>query len=146
MEYNDVYFMRQAIREAIKALEEDEVPVGAVVVVNKQIIARGHNTTERLNDVTAHAEILAITSAANYLGVKYLNDCTIYITLEPCSMCAGALFWSQIGRVVYGASDEKRGFIKSGGELHPKTIKTMGIEAEVCSDLLKDFFRKKRIR
>jgi|TARA_B110000444_G_scaffold223925_1_gene226777 tRNA(adenine34) deaminase len=144
MEFDDVYFMREAIKEAVKAYEEDEVPVGAVVVANKKIIARGHNLTERLTDVTAHAEMQAITSASNYLGVKYLKDCTIYITLEPCSMCAGALFWSQIDRVVFGATDEKRGFNALGIKLHPKTNVTRGIEDEVCTDLLKDFFRSKR--
>ena len=136
--------MREAIKEAVKAYEEDEVPVGAVVVANKKIIARGHNLTERLTDVTAHAEMQAITSASNYLGVKYLKDCTMYITLEPCSMCAGALFWSQIDRVVFGATDEKRGFNALGIKLHPKTNVTRGIEDEVCTDLLKDFFRSKR--
>tara|TARA_B100000768_G_scaffold175828_2_gene187745 strand:+ start:2239 stop:2679 length:441 start_codon:yes stop_codon:yes gene_type:complete len=144
MEFDDVYFMREAIREAVKAFEEDEVPVGAVVVANNKIIARGHNLTERLTDVTAHAEMQAITSAANYLGVKYLKDCTIYITLEPCVMCAGALFWSQIDRVVFGAKDEKRGFNTLGIKVHPKTIVFGGIEEEVCGDLLKDFFRLKR--
>jgi tRNA(adenine34) deaminase len=144
MEFDDVYFMREAIKEAVKAYEEDEVPVGAVVVANKKIIARGHNLTERLTDVTAHAEMQAITSASNYLGVKYLKDCTMYITLEPCSMCAGALFWSQIDRVVFGATDEKRGFNALGIKLHPKTNVTRGIEDEVCTDLLKDFFRSKR--
>ena len=144
MEFDDVYFMREAIREAVKAFEEDEVPVGAVVVANNKIIARGHNLTERLTDVTAHAEMQAITSAANYLGVKYLKDCTIYITLEPCVMCAGALFWSQIDRVVFGAKDEKRGFNTLGIKVHPKTIVLGGIEEEVCGDLLKDFFRLKR--
>lgn len=144
MEFDDVYFMREAIREAVKAFEEDEVPVGAVVVANNKIIARGYNLTERLTDVTAHAEMQAITSAANYLGVKYLKDCTIYITLEPCTMCAGALFWSQIDRIVFGAKDEKRGFNALGIQVHPKTFVTGGIEEEVCTDLLKDFFRSKR--
>ncbi len=144
MEFDDVYFMREAIREAVKAFEEDEVPVGAVVVANNKIIARGYNLTERLTDVTAHAEMQAITSAANYLGVKYLKDCTIYITLEPCTMCAGALFWSQIDRVVFGAKDEKRGFNALGIQVHSKTVVTGGIEEEVCADLLKDFFQSKR--
>jgi tRNA(adenine34) deaminase len=136
--------MREAIREAVKAFEEDEVPVGAVVVANNKIIARGYNLTERLTDVTAHAEMQAITSASNYLGVKYLKDCTLYVTLEPCAMCAGALFWSQIDRVVFGANDEKRGFNALGIKVHPKTTVTGGIEEEVCIDLLKDFFRSKR--
>lgn len=144
MEFDDVYFMREAIREAVKAFEEDEVPVGAVVVANNKIIARGYNLTERLTDVTAHAEMQAITSASNYLGVKYLKDCTLYVTLEPCAMCAGALFWSQIDRVVFGANDEKRGFNALGIKVHPKTTVTGGIEEEVCIDLLKDFFRSKR--
>tara|TARA_B110000444_G_scaffold74530_1_gene70195 strand:- start:2299 stop:2799 length:501 start_codon:yes stop_codon:yes gene_type:complete len=144
MEFDDVYFMREAIREAVKAYEEDEVPVGAVVVANNKIIARGYNLTERLTDVTAHAEMQAITSASNYLGVKYLKDCTLYVTLEPCAMCAGALFWSQIDRVVFGANDEKRGFNALGIKVHPKTTVTGGIEEEVCIDLLKDFFRSKR--
>jgi tRNA(adenine34) deaminase len=144
MEFDDVYFMREAIREAVKAFEEDEVPVGAVVVANNKIIARGYNLTERLTDVTAHAEMQAITSASNYLGVKYLKDCTLYVTLEPCAMCAGALFWSQIDRVVFGANDEKRGFNALRIKVHPKTIVTGGIEEEVCTDLLKDFFRSKR--
>ncbi|MBL6626921.1 MAG: nucleoside deaminase [Bacteroidetes bacterium] len=144
MEFDDVYFMRQAIREALKAYEADEVPVGAIVVSNNQIIARGHNLTEQLHDVTAHAEMQAITAASHYLGAKYLPDCTLYVTLEPCTMCAGALFWTQIGRIVYGASDEKRGFRTMGGQFHPKTQVTTGIEAEVCGDLMSEFFRSKR--
>jgi tRNA(adenine34) deaminase len=142
--YDDKFFMREALKEANKAFEADEIPVGAVVVCNKRIIARAHNLTERLNDVTAHAEMQAITAASNYLGAKYLNDCTLFVTLEPCTMCAGALFWSQIGRVVYGAADEKRGFTKSGGSLHPKTEVSQGIMTEECSDLMVEFFRKKR--
>ena len=136
--------MRQAIREAMNAYDQDEVPVGAVVVANGQIIARAHNLTERLHDVTAHAEMQAITAASNALGAKYLPDCTLYVTLEPCTMCAGALFWSQIGRVVYGASDVKRGFHTMGGQLHPKTKVTAGVEADVCGDLMTEFFRAKR--
>lgn len=146
MEFDDLYFMRQAICEAVKAFEEDEVPVGAVIVSKNKIIARGYNRTERLKDVTAHAEMQAITSASNYLGAKYLNDCTLYVTLEPCSMCAGAIFWSQMDRVVYGATDFKRGFNALGTNLHPKTKISKGIEEEVCADLLSDFFRKKRIK
>lgn len=142
--YDDEYFMRQALEEAYKALEEDEIPVGAVVVSKDRIIGRGYNQTERLNDVTAHAEMLAITAAANYLGGKYLRDCTLYVTLEPCNMCAGALFWSQISKVVYGASDEKRGFIGSGSKLHPKTQLVGGVLRDESSKMLKDFFQAKR--
>jgi len=141
---DDVRFMRLAIQEAVKAMDQDEVPVGAVVVWQNRVIARGHNLTERLHDVTAHAEMQAITAASHELAAKYLPDCTLYVTLEPCTMCAGALFWSQIGRVVYGASDEKRGFRSMGGQLHPKTLVTTGVEAELCGDLLTDFFRAKR--
>ncbi len=142
--YDDKYFMREALKEANKAFEVDEIPVGAVVVCNNRIIARAHNLTERLNDVTAHAEMQAITAASNYLGAKYLNDCTLFVTLEPCAMCAGALFWSQIGRVVYGAADEKRGFNTMGGSMHPKTEISNGIMQDECSNLMVEFFRKKR--
>lgn len=142
--YDDEYFMRQALEEAYKALEEDEIPVGAVVVSKDRIIGRGYNQTERLNDVTAHAEMLAITAAANYLGGKYLKDCTLYVTLEPCNMCAGALFWSQISKVVYAAEDGKRGFLESGAKLHPKTQLVGGILREESSRILKEFFRSKR--
>ena len=142
--YDDEYFMRQALEEAYKALEEDEIPVGAVVVSKDRIIGRGYNQTERLNDVTAHAEMLAITAAANYLGGKYLRDCTLYVTLEPCNMCAGALFWSQISKVVYGAADEKRGFMGSGSKLHPKTQLVGGVLRDESSKMLKDFFQAKR--
>lgn len=142
--YSDERFMREAIKEAVKARELNEVPVGAVVVSQNRIIARAHNLTERLHDVTAHAEMQAITAAANHLGAKYLTDCTLYVTLEPCQMCAGALFWSQIGKVVYGANDPKRGFLKEGGKLHPKTQLVTGVEAAACSDLLVEFFRRKR--
>jgi tRNA(adenine34) deaminase len=142
---NDVYFMGEALKEAQKAFEADEVPVGAVVVANGKIIARGHNLTERLNDVTAHAEMQAITSAENALGGKYLIDCTLFVTLEPCVMCAGALFWSQLSRLVYGASDPKRGFSSVPVPiLHPKTEITKGISAEACEKILKDFFEGKR--
>jgi tRNA(adenine34) deaminase len=142
---DDVYFMRAALQEAHKAYEEDEIPVGAVVVCNQRIIARSHNMTERLQDVTAHAEMLAITSAAHYLGFKYLNDCTLYVTLEPCVMCAGALFWSQLGRLVYGADDLKQGFsMKHRSLLHPKTIVSKGILAEDAGQLIRDFFSSKR--
>ncbi len=142
---SDDYFMREALKEAKKAFDADEIPVGAIVVCNNRIIARAHNLTERLNDVTAHAEMQAITSAANFLNGKYLNECTMYITLEPCVMCAGALSWSQIGKIVYGASDTKRGFNLIGNKiLHPKTELLSGIIADECSELLKTFFQKKR--
>ena len=143
--YTDEYFMKQALQEAERAFEADEIPVGAVIVSNNKIIARAHNQTELLNDVTAHAEILAITSAASFLGSKYLSDCTMFITLEPCVMCSGALYWSQIGRVVYGADDDKKGFMRFGKEvLHPSTKLEFGIMYEECSQLLKDFFKTKR--
>lgn len=142
--YDDNYFMREALKEANKAFEADEIPVGAVVVCNNRIIARAHNLTERLNDVTAHAEMQAITAASNYLGAKYLNDCTLFVTLEPCAMCAGALYWSQIGRVVYGAADEKRGFQKVGGAMHPKTEIVTGVLANDCGNIMVEFFRRKR--
>ena len=141
----DEYYMQQALREARAAAAEGEVPVGAVVVAADQIVARGHNQTERLHDVTAHAEVLAITAASEHLGAKYLTDCTLYVTLEPCVMCAGALGWAQVGRIVYGASDEKRGFERLGRSmLHPKTEVTNGVLAEECGVLVKEFFRKKR--
>jgi len=143
--YSDDYFMNEALKEARKAFQADEVPVGAVVVANNIIIARAHNYTERLNDVTAHAEMQAITSAANAIGGKYLNDCTLYVTLEPCLMCAGALHWTHITKIVYGASDEKRGYTQVGQNvLHPKTIVTKGVLEHECSILLKDFFQIKR--
>jgi len=142
---SDEYFMREALKEAKRAFDADEIPVGAIVVCNNRIIARAHNLTERLNDVTAHAEMQAITSAANFLNGKYLNECTMYITLEPCVMCAGALSWSQIGKIIYGASDTKRGFNLVGNKiLHPKTELISGIIADECSELLKTFFQKKR--
>ena len=137
-------YMRAALAEAQVAAEAGEVPVGAVIVAAGRIIARSHNLTELLVDVTAHAEIQAITAASNYLGNKYLQKCTLYVTLEPCPMCAGALFWSQMGHVVYGASDEKRGYQKHGGPMHPKTKMTSGILADECAQLLTDFFAKKR--
>jgi tRNA(adenine34) deaminase len=136
--------MKQALKEALTAFDADEVPVGAVVVCNNRIIGRAHNLTERLTDVTAHAEMQAITSASNFLGAKYLQECTLYVTLEPCAMCAGALFWSQMGKVVFGASDEKRGYSKMGGQLHPKTEVVGGVLENECSDLLVEFFRRKR--
>ncbi|MDG1186547.1 MAG: nucleoside deaminase [Schleiferiaceae bacterium] len=137
-------YMRAALAEAQVAAEAGEVPVGAVIVAAGRIIARSHNLTELLVDVTAHAEIQAITAASNYLGNKYLQKCTLYVTLEPCPMCAGALFWSQMGHVVYGASDDKRGYQKHGGPLHPKTKMTSGILADECAQLLTDFFANKR--
>lgn len=143
--FSDDYFMQQAFVEAQKAFDADEVPVGAVVVMNNQIIARGSNHTETLNDVTAHAEMEAITAAANFLGGKYLTDCALYVTLEPCVMCAGALAWSQITKVVYGASDDKKGFLKYGSDLlHPKTILVGGVLEQKCSELLTTFFKRKR--
>jgi tRNA(adenine34) deaminase len=142
----DDYFMREALKEAQKAYDAGEVPVGAVIVCQERIIARAHNLTERLNDVTAHAEMQAITSAANYLGGKYLTNCSVYITLEPCVMCAGALNWSQISRVVYGAEDQKKGFLKySTNMLHPKTILVGGVLKQQCSELLTRFFRERRL-
>ncbi|MBT8271679.1 MAG: nucleoside deaminase [Flavobacteriaceae bacterium] len=142
--FDDTYFMKKALQEAEVAFEKDEVPIGAVIVVDNRIIARAHNLTETLNDVTAHAEMQAITAAANFIGGKYLIDCTLYVTIEPCQMCAGALFWSQISRVVYGARDEKRGCINLGTKLHPKTKMTGGVMAEEAAELLKTFFIQKR--
>ena len=139
------FFMRQALDEAQQALQRDEVPVGAVIVCNDRIIARGHNLTETLTDVTAHAEMQAITAAANFLGGKYLTGCTLYVTLEPCVMCAGALGWSQISRIVYGAADEKRGFTRLAPDaLHPRTEVISGVLEADCSELMKEFFKKKR--
>lgn len=143
--YSDEYFMNEAFKEAKKAFDLDEVPVGAIIVAENKIIARGHNLTEQLNDVTAHAEMQAITSAANFIGGKYLNDCTLYVTLEPCIMCAGALHWSHITKIVYGASDDKKGYSKiSEPVLHPKTIVIKGVLEDECSKILKEFFQKKR--
>ena len=138
------YFMRKALEEAKSALEAGEVPVGAVVVAQGRIIARAYNRTQALNDVTAHAEMQAITSAAHYIGGKYLHQCTLYVTLEPCQMCAGALFWSQISEVVYGASDPKRGYLALGTQIHPKTTVYSGVLADQCAALLDDFFKAKR--
>jgi tRNA(adenine34) deaminase len=144
--HSDTYFMKQALAEAEKAYELGEIPVGAVIVCEGRIIARAHNQTEQLTDVTAHAEIMAITAAASHLGSKYLPDCTLYVTLEPCVMCAGALSWAQIGRVAYGATDEKRGFMLFGGKslLHPKTRLEMGIMEAECGALMTSFFKQKR--
>lgn len=138
------YFMKKALNEAEIAFDKGEVPVGAVIVINNTVIARSHNLTELLNDVTAHAEMQSITAAANYLGGKYLIGCTLYVTLEPCQMCAGALYWSQISKIVYGASDENRGFEKMGTQLHPKTLVKRGVMANEASDLMKRFFAEKR--
>lgn len=138
--------MNEALKEARQAFDEDEVPVGAVIVSSNRIIARSHNLTELLNDVTAHAEMQAVTAAANYLGGKYLNDCTLFVTLEPCNMCAGALYWAQLGRLVYGATDEKRGFTAQNASLiHPKTEVKSGVLATECGDILKQFFVGKRL-
>ena len=143
--YNDEYFMRQAINEAKKAFDFDEVPVGAVIVLEKKIIARAHNLTEKLHDVTAHAEMQAITAASEYIGAKYLKKCTLFVTLEPCTMCAGALAWSQIERIVFAAKDEKRGAMQlSKSIFHPKTVVESGLLADEASDLLKRFFEAKR--
>lgn len=142
--FSDEYFMRKALDEAYTAFEKDEVPIGAIIVSKNKIIAKGHNLTETLTDVTAHAEMQAITSAANYLGGKYLPESTLYVTLEPCVMCAGALYWSQIGKVVIGARDEKRGFQNAGLQLHPKTQIHWGILENECSQIVKEFFQKKR--
>lgn len=141
----DADYMKQALVEARKAFDRDEVPVGAVVVERDRIIARGHNLTEMLNDVTAHAEMQAITAAAEKLGGKYLDACTLYVTVEPCVMCAGAIGWSQLGRLVYGASDAKRGYsVYAPQALHPRTEVTKGVLEEECSQLMKDFFKRKR--
>lgn len=142
---DDIFFMKQALQEARRAYDEGEIPVGAVIVCNQRIIARAHNLTERLSDVTAHAEIQAITAASEHLGGKYLTDCTLYVTVEPCVMCAGALGWAQIGRVVFGAGDEKRGFLRFAPQaLHPRTQLVSGIMEEECASLMKQFFREKR--
>lgn len=142
----DELFMKEALKEAEKALAQHEVPIGAVIVHNGTIIGRGHNLTERLTDVTAHAEMQAFTAAANYIGGKYLKDCTLYVTIEPCVMCAGASYWTQIGRIVYGAKDEKRGFSKFAKDiLHPKTTVVNGVMAEEAAALVSSFFRAKRV-
>ena len=142
--FTDEYFMRIALNEATTAFERDEIPVGAIIVSNNKIIAKAHNLTETLTDVTAHAEMQAITSATNYLGGKYLQNCTLYVTLEPCVMCGGALYWSQISKVVYGASDERRGFKAKIGELHPKTEIVSGVLEDECGLTMKEFFQRKR--
>ncbi|MFZ9029119.1 MAG: nucleoside deaminase [Crocinitomicaceae bacterium] len=143
--YSDEHFMKLALKEAQEALAKDEVPVGAIIVSGNQVIARGHNLSETLNDVTAHAEMQAITAAANHIGGKYLKKCTLYVTLEPCVMCAGALYWSQIDKIVFGASDEKRGATHLAKNIfHPKTEIVRGVMEDECGQLLKDFFRSKR--
>lgn len=143
---DDAYFMQQALVQAQKAFDEEEVPVGAVLVINKKIIARGYNQVEKLNDPTAHAEIIALTSAFNYLGSKYLPEATLYCTVEPCVMCAGALYWSKIGRVVYGASDEKNGYqrVTHLSPFHPKTVVERGVLKDECTSLMKAFFQARR--
>lgn len=142
--FTDEYFMKMALQEAEAARDKDEVPIGCIVVSNNRIIARAHNLTETLNDVTAHAEMQAITSAAHFLGGKYLKDCILYVTLEPCVMCSGALSWSQISKVVIGARDEQRGFINKHLSLHPKTEIVTGIMENDCSSIVKEFFKSKR--
>jgi len=142
---DDEKYMREALQEAYKALKKNEIPIGAVIVCGERIIARGHNLTETLTDVTAHAEMQAITAAANYLGGKYLNDCTLYVTIEPCAMCAGAIGWAQMQKIVYGAADEKRGFSRFAPlALHPKTEIARGVLEAECRTLIVDFFKKKR--
>lgn len=141
----DEQFMRKALYEAQKAAEEGEIPIGAVIVCNDRIISRAHNLTEKLHDVTAHAEMQAITAAADLLGGKYLSDCTLYVTVEPCVMCAGAIGWAQIGRIVYGASDEKRGYqLYAPRALHPKAVVTRGVLEAECRQMMQDFFKQKR--
>jgi tRNA(adenine34) deaminase len=142
--FSHEYFMKKALQEAEMAFDKGEVPVGALIVIDNKVIARSHNLTELLNDVTAHAEMQTITAAANFLGGKYLTGCTLYVTLEPCQMCAGALYWSQISKIVFGASDENRGFEKMRTQLHPKTMVVRGVLANEASDLIKRFFVKKR--
>ena len=142
--FDDIYFMKKALQEAELAYEKGEIPVGAVIVIDNRVIARTHNLTEMLVDVTAHAEMQAITAASNFLGGKYLQNCTLYVTLEPCQMCAGALYWSQISRIVYGAKDEQRGCTALNAKLHPKTIMVGGVLEEESSQLLKRFFIEKR--
>jgi len=142
--FDDNYFMKKALQEAEIAFEKGEIPIGAVIVVDNKIIARAHNLTELLNDVTAHAEMQAITAASNFLGGKYLINCTLYVTLEPCQMCAGALYWSQISKIVYGARDEERGCINLKTKLHPKTETFGGVMEGECSQILKRFFIEKR--
>ena len=142
--FTDEYFMKKALQEAEIAFDKGEIPVGAIIVIDNKVIARTHNLTELLHDVTAHAEMQAITSAANFIGGKYLKGCTLYVTLEPCQMCAGALYWSQISKIVFGASDEQRGFQALGTQLHPKTEVVQGVLAQEASDLMVRFFASRR--
>ena len=142
--FTDEYFMKKALQEAEIAFEKGEIPVGAIIVIDNKVIARSHNLTELLHDVTAHAEMQSITAAANFLGGKYLKNCTLYVTLEPCQMCAGALYWSQISKVVFGAREEQRGFLTMGTQLHPKTQVIQGVMANEASDLMLRFFASKR--
>ena len=142
--FSDEYFMNEALKQAQLAFEADEVPIGAIIVCQNKIIAKAHNLTERLTDVTAHAEMQAITSAANFIGGKYLKGCTLYVTLEPCQMCAGALYWSQISKIVFGASDDQRGYQNLGTTIHPKTQVIQGVLAKECSDLMLRFFASRR--
>jgi tRNA(adenine34) deaminase len=142
--FTDAYFMKKALQEAELAFDKGEIPVGAVIVIDNRVIASSHNLTEMLHDVTAHAEMQSITAAANFLGGKYLKGCTLYVTIEPCQMCAGALYWSQISKIVYGATDENRGFIAMGTQLHPKTEVVSGVLAEESRDLMLRFFAKRR--
>ena len=147
MFYSDEYFMQQALKEAQYAFEEDEVPIGAVIAINNKIIARGHNQVQKLNDPTAHAEILAITSACSFLGAKYLNGAALYVTVEPCLMCSGALYWSKLSRIIYGATDPKNGYrhiTENNWPFHPKTELIKGIMEEECAALIKEFFKTKR--
>ena len=147
MQNTDEEYMKQALEEARRAFEEDEVPIGAIIVCKGRVVARAHNLTERLCDATAHAEMQAITAAENYIGAKYLPECTLYVTVEPCPMCAGALAWTQIGRIVYGAADEKRGFSRYAPHvLHPKTELVKGVLAKEAADLMQQFFRAKRAK
>jgi tRNA(adenine34) deaminase len=142
--FTDEYFMKKALQEAEIAFEKGEIPVGAIIVVDNKVIARSHNLTEMLNDVTAHAEMQSITAAANFIGGKYLKNCTLYVTLEPCQMCAGALYWSQISKIVFGARDDQRGYQKLGTQLHPKTSVISGVLAEEAANLMRLFFAEKR--
>lgn len=147
IDFSDNYFMKMALKEAQVAFDNGEIPVGAVIISNNQVIAKAHNLTETLNDPTAHAEMQAITAATEYMGGKYLTDCTLYVTMEPCVMCAGALFWSQISRIVYGASDEKRGYSAfSNNILHPKTKVLSGVMEQECSAIITDFFTRLRMQ
>jgi tRNA(adenine34) deaminase len=142
--FTDEYFMKKALQEADIAFQKGEIPIGAIIVIDNKVIARSHNLTEMLNDVTAHAEMQSITAAANFIGGKYLKNCTLYVTVEPCQMCAGALYWSQISKIVFGCRDEQRGFLKMNTQLHPKTQVHEGVLAQECSNLMIRFFEDKR--